>query len=212
MKSTLKRAIVTLAVIGLLVVVPSMCGTWTQLSKQGRRVWHDVGVGMGLIAEPAQQYTLGAVSVGIDGSVYLNGEQIHKPMSVKTQVERDMRISGTLGVYNQHSPSMSYPDAPTDSVTVWLGNAIGITITDITADYLANPSNFPDCSPPSGWVPGYIIAASIGTGYSIPPQRDVEYHYFSAGNTEPPGDLSDPTATPWNVGLDYDLWVSEKQL
>lgn len=200
MKSTLKRAIVTLAVIGLLVVVPSMCGTWTQLSKQGRRVWHDVGVGMGLIAEP-QPVSL-SVIIKPDGSCTTNGKEWAPPVAVKTQVyDSAQTVSGVLAVRNQDQPGV-YSEAPTKEVHVGAAG-ISLVLMDITgADWStlgpdATPLD-PYPSPPMNNRMVFMYSL-FGSEEGDPIQR--QYIYFN-----------DDTPTPWDIELAFSVTVGAQRL
>jgi len=189
MKSTLKRAIVTLAVIGLLVVVPSMCGTWTQLSKQGRRVWHDVGVGMGLIAEP-QPVSL-SVIIKPDGSCTTNDKEWAPPVAVKTQVyDSAQTVSGGLAVRNQTWLGIR---APTNMWEIAAGGFY-LRIVDVTENGWSGPD--PQPAPPAGTA---FTFAAVVKDAALEMYEAHEFYYLPVGG-------------PYDIELPYSITVTGQRL
>lgn len=192
MKSTLKRAVVTLAVIGLLVVVPSMCGTWTQLSKQGRSVWHDVGVGMGLIAEP-QPVSL-SVSIKPDGSCTTNDKEWDPPVAVKTQVyDTAQTVSGRLRIFNQEVGSSL--DLPTKYAMVSAGGSCQLKIEDITLDGWSGAN--PQPSPPPG---ARVVAVQLVVSGGFMANTEAHEFVYLEGSG------------PWSVSRNYSITVTGQRL
>lgn len=174
------------------------------LMSEGEKAAVKIGRAVGLVADEATGELL-------EIHIPLIDKRRDDDMAVKTQVEKEMRISGTLGIYAQHDPSLLNADPSTSTISVLLGTVIGVGIHDITGPYILNPGSYPDCTPPADFYPGYIFAASI-SGFGVPPPTDTAYYYFNAGNTEPPGDIVAPTPTPWQIELDYDMWVNSKRV
>jgi hypothetical protein len=165
------------------------------------------------VAQEPEPVTV-TVQVGIDGSVSVDGEQVKAPVATKTQVTREIRVSGSLSIYGQHTPAFaagSYGDAPTAVAQFSLGSVMFVSITDISQAYYMNPSSYPGCSPAFGMGEGYIFRVGIG-GYGPLPPQDGGYYYFDGGDTGPPSPPRKPTATPWEIELDYSLWISAQRL